>query len=597
MNTSFKTHMTGPNYAARLAAQWPSIAAAVVGVSVVLAVHRNSPRTLLSAHGFLHSAILQRFLSTDGFTFPPENPFFAGEALNYYWFYQSLAAGISNALNLDPLHSFELLVCLAVVSLVACAAALSLRLYKSAFLGALIAFLVVGGANAQAPLLLLYRALRIGTSVFDERPEYLWGIVHHLSAYIRYADPFGMHGPLINFFLNITARPLALSSVVAVLLAFHSAVSRPGFRQLAGLALAVALTSALSALVGIAIAGALIAALVLLQLSARTRWGPTLDIGLKGGTVARLAGALGLGIALASPTYLQLFAAGGRGSTIAEAGPGGILGALVVLLAACWLTLGLALVGVGVLRNRIPAFPGASGETRRFLLILVTAALGLVVGSAIVSLPVGNQDNFFHVALVILAVAAPSAAIGKDGAVQAQRSWAIGLAFLPVTAIVLYCYVGRASLPLGFEGDVMVHTDADRGRLYAFIRAELSEDAVFVVDNTASDVAMGGNTAELPALTGRTLFVVREGHYIVNAYPDLSRRTDIAEQIFEGTPLSDVDLAYLAALSRPVYVVDYHAHDGEPARQRALRDGAPIFQSGSVSLQRVRLASGARERL
>ena len=213
------------------------------------------------------------------------------------------------------------------------------------------------------------------------------------------------------------------------------------------------------------------------------------------------------------------------------------------------------------------------------------------------SLPVGNQDNFFHVALVILAVAAPSAAIGKDGAVQAQRSWAIGLAFLPVTAIVLYCYVGRASLPRGFEGDVMVHTDADRGRLYAFIRAELSEDAVFVVDNTASDVAMGGNTAELPALTGRTLFVVREGHYIVNAYPDLSRRTDIAEQIFEGTPLSDVDLAYLAALSRPVYVVDYHAHDGEPARQRALRDGAPIFQSGSVSLQRVRLASGARERL
>ncbi|MEE3330550.1 MAG: hypothetical protein VX246_06745, partial [Myxococcota bacterium] len=431
----------------------------------------------------------------------------------------------------------------------------------------------------------------------DERPEYLWGVVHHLSAYIRYADFFGMHGPLINFFLNITARPLALSGVVGVLLAFHSAVSRPSLRRLATLALAVALTTALSALVGISIASSLIAALLLLRLSARTRWASTLDIGLEGSATARLTGALGLGIALASPTYLQLFAAGGRGSAVAEAGPGGILGELVMLLAACWLTLGLSLVGVGVLRNRLPALPGASGETRRFLLILVTAALGLIGGSAIVSLPVGNQDNFFHVALVILAVAAPAAAIGKDGAVQVTRSWAIGLAFLPVTAIVLYCYVGRAPLPLGFDGNVIVHTDADRGRLYAFIRAELSDDAVFIVDNTATDVAMGGNTAELPALTGRMLFVVRENHYIVNSYPDLLRRIRIAEQLFEGTALSGDDEAYLGALSRPIYVVDYHARDGGPTGRRALRNEAPIFQSGNVTLQRVSLASGARESL
>lgn len=591
------TDTAAPNYAARVAAQWPNIVAALVGVSMVLAIHRNSPRTLLSAHGLLHSAILQRFLSADGFGFSPENPFFAGEPLNYYWFYQSLAAGISSGLGLDPLHSFELLLCFAIVALVACAAALSLRLYKSALLGALIAFLVVAGANAQAPLLLVYRALRIGTSVFDERPEYLWGIVHHLSAYIRYADPFGMHGPLINFFLNVTARPLALSSVVGVLLAFHVAVSRPSLRRLATLALAVALTSALSALVGIAIAGSLTAALLLLRLAARTRWASALNIGLEDAAAARLTGALVLGIVLASPTYLQLFSAGGRGSAVAEAGLEGIIGELVMLLAACWLTLGLALAGVGALRKRFPALPGASGDARRFLLILVTAALGLIGGSAIVSLPVGNQDNFFHVALVILAVAAPAAAIGRDGAVQATRSWAIALAFLPVTAIVLYCYVGRAPLPLGFDGDVIVHTDADRGRLYAFIRAELPDDAVFIIDNTTADVAMSGNTAELPALTGRMLFVVRDNHYVVKSYPDLSRRTRIAEQIFEGTALSDDDNSYLAALSRPIYVVDYHARDAEPARKRALRDGAPIFQSGDVSLQHVALASGARESL
>ena len=153
---------SSPHPSLSLSAHWPNLVAAVVGIAVVLSVHRDSPRTLLSAHGFLHSAILQRFLHSFGV--PPENPFFAGEPLGYYWFYQSLGAGVSSLTGLDPLHSFELLVCFAIAMMVACAAALAVRLYRSAAVRRTDRVPRRSGANAQAPLLLAVRAVRSGTA-------------------------------------------------------------------------------------------------------------------------------------------------------------------------------------------------------------------------------------------------------------------------------------------------------------------------------------------------------------------------------------------------------------------------------------------------
>ncbi len=561
---------------------------ASLGIGLVLFIHRDSPRTLLSAHGFLHSAILQRF--QQGFSVPPENPFFAGEPLGYYWFFQALGAAVSSLTGLDPIHSFELLVCLALAGLVAAAFRLAFHLYGSAPLGALIAFLVLAGANVQAPLLLLYRVLRVGPSVLDERPEYLWGIVHNMSTQFRYADQWGMHGPLLNFFLNVTARPLALCAAFGVLLAFQRMLAGPTAKRSALLVLSVALTGSLSVLSGAAVAGSLCAALCLVRLAARTplsRWlepaiGATLDDRRALATAAALIG----GLLLAAPTYWHLFATGSGGLAIAADGLGGIVRALVMLLAACWFSLLLAVVGTGVLRERFPRLAGVRDESRAFIVVLLVAALGLIGGTALVTLPVGNQDNFFHVALVMLAVAAPAAAIDRNGAVHPLRAWLIGLLFLPTLLLVAYCYVGRPPIALGFDGTELVHTGADRGALYAYVRAQTPENAVFVIDADALDDAMSGNTPELPALTRRTLFVVRESHYIVAPYPDRLRRAALGRRLFSGEPIAPDDAAYLAALGRPLYVVDYHADDGDDFARRSARDGDALFRRGKASVHR-----------
>ena len=55
----------------------PLLSSAFLWTLLIAGIHRESPRTALSAHGFLHSAIAQRFW-VDGFTLPPQNPFFAG---------------------------------------------------------------------------------------------------------------------------------------------------------------------------------------------------------------------------------------------------------------------------------------------------------------------------------------------------------------------------------------------------------------------------------------------------------------------------------------------------------------------------------------
>ncbi len=46
---------------------------AVFWMLLIYAVHRDSPRTLVSFHGFIHAAIAERFLNSAPIAFPPEN--------------------------------------------------------------------------------------------------------------------------------------------------------------------------------------------------------------------------------------------------------------------------------------------------------------------------------------------------------------------------------------------------------------------------------------------------------------------------------------------------------------------------------------------
>ncbi len=545
----------------------------LVVIATLLAIHRDSPRTLLSAHGFLHSAISQRF--SESLATPPENPFFAGEPLGYYWFFHSLGAGVSSLTGLDPLRSFELLICLAIAGMMICATVLARSLYQSAALGALIGFLVLAGANPQAPLLLLYRFLQNGPSALAERPTYLWGIVNAISSRIRYDDVWGMHGPLINFFLNITARPLALCSVVLVLLALRRCLLAATVSRLLFLALTVALSSALSVLVGVAVAGTLTAALVVYRIAARTPFGDMLESGATDGVAMRTGAALLTGVVMASPTFFHLFGGSAGSIAIAPDGIPSVLRETIMLLASCWLTLGFSAIGV---RH-------VFGDDRAFLFVVGTAALGLIAAAILFVLPVGNQDNFFHVALVFLAVTAPSAVVRLDGTPNLQNARNMALVFLPTFLLVLYCYTGRPDIPLGFEGRTLLHLERERGALYGYIRSETAADAIFVIDPDGVDNAMSGNTAELPALTSRMIFTPRPGHYIANYYRDQPRRTRIARGLLAGEALSHRDEDYLTGLGRPIYWVDYHAHVSRN-RPSTAETTAPVFQKGQVALYR-----------
>src|SRR5262249_39639522 len=76
--------------------------AAAAWLIPILWLHSHNPRLLPSWHGFLHTAIAARF---PGEAFPPENPFFAGERLPYYWFYQWLTSVTARLIGADLLHA------------------------------------------------------------------------------------------------------------------------------------------------------------------------------------------------------------------------------------------------------------------------------------------------------------------------------------------------------------------------------------------------------------------------------------------------------------------------------------------------------------
>ena len=203
--------------------------------------------------------------------------------------------------------------------------------------------------------------------------------------------------------------------------------------------------------------------------------------------------------------------------------------------------------------------------------------------------------NFFHAALVLLAVCASGWLVTPDGLVRRARTAWLVAAFTPVLALIVASYTMRPPVPLTFEGQQLSRDDATHlSRLYRWIRSETPGDAVFVIDPGPPIRAMAGNTAELPALTERTLFTARSDHYLVTGHADAARRSAIARRLLSGDALSARDAALVSGLGRSVYlVVDGAARSARPAALRARR-GAPTFQSGPLAVwQWTEPSSGA----
>jgi len=552
-------------------------ASAVFWPALIVMTHRQSPRATLSAHGFLHSAIAQRF-QVDGAIVPPQDPLFAGEPLPYYWTFHALGAAIGSALELDPLHSFELAIALAAVALVGACAALCRSLYGSAALGAATAFLVMVGANLQAPLVLAVRWSTSRGALFADDGAYLWGLVHPLLGRMRLWDPFSTLGPLLSFYLNVTARPLALSALAFMLLGLERALSR-GWRGTPTLVVSTAVCTGLGPLIGLPGACALAGALLVLRLPAFAR-----VVGDHQPPLLPAVCALGLGSALGMTSMTHLIGGAG-GPALSLAAPDIVFERILGMLAAGW-----PLIALAVLAAR-----SADGALRHFLCALLLASLALAGATALLELPAGNYVNFFHAALVLLAVCATGALRGPLGRPSPRRIAGVVAAFTPVLALIVLSYTQRPPIPLGFEARHLVRTDATHlARLYRWIRSATPPDAVFVVDPGPPIRAMAGNTSELPALTQRTLFTGRSDHYIVSGHPTSARRGAIARKLLAGAALDEPDARLLGDLSRPLYLVV----DGAVryARRDALdvRYGRAEFRSGPVAAWRWTKAQSLR---
>ena len=558
------------------------VVAAAIWVTVIVSVHRVSPRTLVSAHGLLHSAIAQRFVIADSFAVPPENPLFGGEAVPYYWFFHWLGAGVSQVVGLDPLRAFELLILLGVVGLVVASGLLARVLFASVPAGFMISFFMLAGASPQAPAVLAREYWKWGDAVFKDNGNYLWGLAHPVAHHMRSEDPYSLYGPLLNFFFNISSRPLALAVLPWIVLSLFGLLRNPTKRSWWGLAASVALCTAFSPIVGLTVVGCL-------GVSVALGWGfrrwvrPGHVPRIPAARLAIIAASMATGVLLAFLTFHHLL--GGEGGEIQflDRGFEGVMARLRTMLGAGWLLILLAAYGV------VRAPPTSRG----FLGIVMFAGIAAMSGTALLTPPVGNECNFFHVTLVLLSIPAAAVVLPRVNAVnphrtQRLRATVLAAMFLPTTSLVIFSYWDRPAVALAFDGEALKRkpTVSALSQMYEWVEASTETDALFVIEVDRLRTVMG-NVSEFPAFTRRVLFMGSTKHYLVEPNEDVLRRYLIVRALQDGYALSGINAEYLKKLGRPLYLVTEKAEDEGLLRRLKGMHGEPVFREEGVAVFRV----------
>lgn len=536
--------------AGRVAALGTAATLALLFAAPIVWVHATWDRALVAYHGFLHAAIVDSVLRTG---VPPENPFFAGADLPYYWFFHACAAALRALTGLDALHALELLILASLVALVALCIGIARAFYGSTPRGVLLVMLVLMGGNLLALGIAGVRWAFGDGPFFDDTP------LRITSDYLDRSQ-FGMrlYGPNYIYFFYNTSRGVALAALFGVAAALAHTQRRPGFVPLAVLVGASALATAMSPLIGMAGAGALCGALVLQRLRGSgdpRAWQWIL--------------ALVTGVLVAFPTYQGLLAApqGGYAFVLFSAEGAKLVGS--VLVGA------LPLLGLAMLRA---PFPGLSTRDRQLLDVLVLAGGALLLAAACFRLPNGNNCNLYLAGITLVAL--PAAAVrGRRALGVALCIWLAACA-----AMLVRTHAERTPLGIAFE-DGRVTRGADWpafAAAYAWIDTNTEADAVIVSDPTRR-VTLFGNVPELPAMAGRPLFA-GSPNYLTTPYPDWPQRRRIGQAAATGAALDAADRETLAALGRPVYVIQYRADSHAALRER---HGEPVFRDGRVAIFRV----------
>jgi uncharacterized protein DUF2298 len=560
---------------------WVGLLVATAGwLAYILSLELLNPRLVPSWHGFLHTAIVRRFPSP---SLIPENPFFAGEPLKYYWFFHWMGAGVSRVLEVDPLTALRILVLAGLGLVVLAAGLIGRRVYGSLGAGLLIGVFALAGANPMGPVIAL------GRHIVQHR-QLLEPMVHsaelqtvHVSDDLAddlmsrpllpamYLSADWRNGQNIVWYADISSRGLALGVMMLMLYFLLAARAEPA--SLAGTAITAALLTALNPIVGLAACFLLAGSVTALWLLHRWRGG---DPGPIAPAIARSA-ALAIGALAALPTYYHLFGQGGSG----RISPMDLLGLKLVVIVANFLIL-LPLAALGVKSLRGAAAPGLQAVALAGVLLL-----GLV---PLIQLEKGNEHNLANAAYVLLAVPAVAwlvrdiKGITRPETAQRSRLLIAGLVCLPMTMGTWIAFHGRPPLPFLAQAGVLKRTpESDPvAQLYQWIGSNTGRDAIFVVD--PSDVVkMSGNVSELPAFTGRAIFTDQPS-YMTTPYPDADKRTAISGKLVRGDELSGDEAAYVRGLGRPVYVITWHGEDAGLLKRLNGRYGAPAFRAGFVAV-------------
>lgn len=546
----------------------------------VLSLEIRNPRLIPSWHGFLHTAIANRF-PANGLI--PENPFFAGEPLPYYWAFHRVAATVGGWLGLDPLSALRLLTLSGLVILVVTAVAIGWRLFRSAEAGLVIGVLALVGLNPAGPGLAAARFFSNGVTLFEQEAgapnietvftsnETADQLMSRNLLGRMYFSTDWRHGENIVWFFDISSRGLALAMVLV--LAGLIARERRTNGVLIATGLAAAILAALNPIVGLAVTGFL--GFSFLVLGRRVAL-PTVT-------------ALALGVALAAPTFYHLFLHGGSGTSI---NPPGVIGLKLVNLGINFIVLlPLALLAMRIRLGSLATPLRAIGMTGVFLLLAVVT----------VHLEEGNEHNLTNATQVLLAIpAVATLMLQRDGtfrATAARNLLAVALLFGPMTVATWLAFDGRPALPFRTQAAELLRVPpADPlPQLYQWIKQETPRNTIFVTD-PSQPVKMSGNVSELPAFTGRTLFLDHPS-YLTTPYADAGRRQAIARQIMDGGTTNREDAAYLwrvrraftesGAAPRPLYLVSYEADNAVKLGRLVAANGAPRFQKGFVAAWQV----------
>ena len=551
---------------------------AVAPVAVAAAFVFGSSRVLVSWHGFVHAAIAGEFPSA---ALPPENPFFAGEPLPYYWFHQFLAGALGRVLGVDALHALALLTLASAALLMAAALRLGARRFGSAGAGLLVGWLALAGLNPLGPLIAGAKALTRGEPLFDAAPASLETVfVSNAEADRLMTQPLlgALHvsadwrrGQNLPWFLDNSSRGPALALLMPLAALF---LARPRGWTLLGCAALGAFSAALNPLVGLAGAGALFGGACTLAVAARVpRLRSTLGAASDAGVIAGAAALFGA--LLAAPSYLQLLSAASEPAALTT-GAALVRKSASIAASSCVLA-PLAVYGAW----RAPP------ALRTKLAAIAAGGLALMCAVPVLGLAEGNEHNLANAAGVLLAVPALGFAAvrgGERSGLSRRAALAVFALFVPVTACTLASFAGRPPLPIAAQNGVLVRTPAEHplAQFYAWVRAETPRSAVFVVD-PARPVKMASNVSELPAFTGRALYV-DQASYLTTPHAAFAQRTALARALVAGEALTPEARASLARLARPVDLVTHAA--GEPGLAARLRaqHGAPVFAAGFVAV-------------